>query len=133
LFAGEDTSFGGTALAQSLEPRVNWEQAALDQELQGYSWITPCPASAVAQLGGAAVMKESGAFWRADELPGGAVLLQVTERLGDYDLDAAGKMFDVLAPVLPAGRPEKPPGWPEDVPWLVIPVDAAQRRQAGRP
>lgn len=47
------------------------------------------------------------------------VLLQATERLGDYDLAAAGKVFEVLAPVLPDGLPEKPEEWPQDVPWLL--------------
>ena len=54
-----------------------------------------------------------------EEQPGGVVLLQATERLGDYDLAAAGKVFEVLAPVLPDGLPEKPEEWPQDVPWLL--------------
>jgi hypothetical protein len=133
LFAGEDTPWvGGTALTAGLEPRLRWEEASLERELQGYSWITLCPAGAAARLGGAAALKDSGAFWRADEQPDGAVLLQATERLGDYDLAAAAKVFDALAPELPAGLPEKPAEWPEDVPWLVIGEDAAWYRGPSR-
>lgn len=132
LFAGMETaSLGGTALADSLRPPLKWERAELERELLGYSWVTLCPGGAARLLGGAAALTESGAFWRVDEQPGGAVLLQATERLGDYDLAAARKVFDVLAPVLPDGVPEKPLDWPEDVPWLIIPEDAASHRTAG--
>jgi hypothetical protein len=132
LFAGEDTaSLGGTALADSLEPPLKWERAVLERELPGYSWITLCPEGATGRLGGAAALRQSAAFWRVDEQPGGAVLLQATERLGDYGLAAARKVFDALAPVLPEGVPGKPPEWPKDVPWLIIPEDAASRRTAG--
>lgn len=130
LFAGEDIPQGwGTALTAGLEPVLRWERAALERELQGYSWITLCPAGAVARCGGAAVLRDSGAFWRVEEQPGGAVLLQATERVGDYDLAAAGKVFDVLAPALPDGLPEKPVEWPDDVPWLVVAEDPAWRRE----
>jgi hypothetical protein len=80
------------------------------------------------RLGGAATLAASEAFWRADELPTSGVLVQATERLGEYDLDAARRVFEVLAPVLPAGLPKEPVGWPEEVPWLVIPEDAASHR-----
>ena len=78
------------------------------------------------------VLRDSGAFWRVDEQPNGAVLLQATERVGDYDLAAAGRVFDVLAPVLPPGLPQKPAEWPDDVPWLLVPEDASWRREADR-
>jgi hypothetical protein len=74
----------------------------------------------------------SEVFWRVEEQPVGVVLLQATERVGGCDL-AAVKVFDVLAPVLPDGLPQKPAEWPEDVPWLLIPEDAGWRREAGRP
>ena len=130
LFAGQDTArVGGTALRYSLEPRLLWEQAAVEQEreLQGYEWVTLVPAAA-ARLGGAAALRESGAFWRVDELPTGGVLVQATHRMEEYDLAAARRVWEVLAPVLPAGVPARPPDWPEDMPWLVIPEDAASRR-----
>jgi hypothetical protein len=129
LFAGQDIArVGGTALMHSLVPVPRWYEAAVEGELQGYSWVTLVPAGAVARLGGAAALTGSGAFWRADELPTGGVLVQATERLGEYGLAAARRVFEVLAPALPAGLPRKRPTWPSDVPWLVIPEDAATRR-----
>jgi hypothetical protein len=53
---------------------------------------------------------------------------RATERLGEYDLAAARKVFEVLAPVLPAGVPAKPASWSDDVPWLMVAEDAATRR-----
>jgi hypothetical protein len=133
LFAGEDTGTAhGTALRHGLTPLLHWDQVALtqerEQELQGYSWVTLVPAGAVARLGGAVVLTGSGAFWRVEELPTGGVLVQATERLGEYDLAAAHRVWEVLAPVLPAGVPRRPANWSDDVPWLVIPQDAASRR-----
>jgi hypothetical protein len=54
--------------------------------------------------------------------------VQATERVGDYDMAAARRVFEVLAPALPAGLPRKPMEWPEDLPWLVVPEDPATRR-----
>lgn len=109
------------------------ERAALERELQGYSWITLCPAGPAARLGGAAMLRDSGAFWRVEEQPDGAVLLQATEHVGDYGLAAAGKAFGVLAAELPDGLPEKPAEWPQDVPWLVVAEDPGWRREGRSP
>jgi len=132
LFGGEEVGRGGeTALADSLSPKLNWWEAALRWDLQGYSWITFCSAGVAERLGGAAALGASGAFYRVDEMPGGGVLLQATERAADYGIKQARKVFDVLAPVLPEGLPEKPANWSSDLPWLVIPEDSAWRSAAG--
>jgi hypothetical protein len=133
LFAGVDTgTIHGTALRAGLEPLLHWDQAAVEQEqgreLQGYSWVTLVPGWAAGRLGGAARLAASGAFWRLDEQPGGAVLVQATERVGEYDMAAARRVWEVLAPVLPAGVPARPANLPEDEPWLVVAEDAAARR-----
>jgi len=130
LFCGEEAGRGETALAASLVPKLNWWEAALRWDLQGYSWITFCPAGVAERLGGAVALGASGAFYRVDEMPGGGVLLQATERAADYGIKQARKVFDVLAPVLPEGLPEKPASWPSDLPWLVIPEDTAWRSAA---
>jgi hypothetical protein len=129
LFGGEEiAAMGGSALAYSLPPTLNWWEVALRCDMPGYSWISLCPAGAVARLGGAAALEASGAFHKVEKMPGGAVLLQVTERPADYGLCQARKVFDVLAPVLPEGMPEKPANWAEGLPWLVIPEDAARHQ-----
>ena len=133
LFAGAyQGTIHGTALRQGLEPVPSWIQVAVEQEqgreLQGYSWLTLVPAGPAGRLGGAARLAQSGAFWRLDEQPGGAVLAQATERVGDYDMAAARRVWEVLAPVLPAGVPARPIEMEDDEPWLVVEEDAASRR-----
>jgi hypothetical protein len=131
VFAGEDTgSMGMTALLHSVGPVVSWWDAVRRHELLGYSWITLCPPAAASRLGGAAALAASGAFFRVEEVTGGAVLLQVTERASGYGISEARRAFEVLAPALPAGLPRKPANWSEGVPWLVIPQDAASRHSS---
>lgn len=132
VFAGVDTgTIHGTALRAGLEPLLHRAQVLVEQEqgqeLQGYSWVTLVPAGAAGRLGGAAALAGSGAFWRVDEQPGGAVLVQATERVGEYDLAAARRVWEVLAPVLPAGVPARPNNLSDDEPWLVVTEDAASR------
>jgi hypothetical protein len=129
LFAGEDLTYHGSALTASLEPALHWDEAVLLQELPGYSWITLCRPGVTERLGGSAALAASGAFWRVDELPGEAVLLQATEHASDYGISQAKKVFEVLAPALPEGMPKKPANWSQDVPWLVVPEDAAAWRR----
>jgi hypothetical protein len=62
-----------------------------------------------------------------DETGDGSVLLQATEHAADYGITEARKAFEVLAPALPAGMPERPANWPADLPWLVIPENPARR------
>lgn len=127
LFGGEEVhAVGESALSYSLTPKLNWWEAVQRWDLPGYSWLTLCPVGVPERLGGAGALEASGAFWRVDELPGGAVLLRATERAADYGLGQARKIYDVLAPALPEGLPCKPPEWPQDLPWLVVPEDAAQ-------
>lgn len=77
--------------------------------LRGYSWVTVCPAELAARLGGAAALAGCGAFVRVEELPRGAVWLQATEDFAGYDEAAMRRVFEALAPVLPAGQPEPDP------------------------
>lgn len=100
VLAGEDTVVD-MELPFSGPPQLRWEEAMLERDLVGYSWITLCPAPAVARLGGVTSLRESGSFCRVDEVPGGGVLLQATERAEQYDQAAAEKVLWVLAPALP--------------------------------
>lgn len=88
--------------------RQSWIVHPNDQ-LRGYSWVTLVPGDLVGRLGGVEMLEDSGAFHLVSALPAGGVWLQATERLADYDLVAARKVFDVLRPVLIRGRPATPP------------------------
>jgi hypothetical protein len=103
VLAGEDLAVD-FELPFSGPPQLRWEEAVLERDLIGYSWITLCPPPAAARLGGVASLRDSGTFWQVDELPGGAALLQVTERADQYDQVAAEKAFEALAPALPAAK-----------------------------
>ncbi|MBM2620354.1 hypothetical protein JIG36_33070 [Actinoplanes sp. LDG1-06] len=84
-----------------------WATAAgtARRQLRGYAWLTVVPSSLVPQVGGAAGLRSSGAFWAVEELPGGAVLLRATEHFGDYRDAEAARVLDVLRPVLPSDTP----------------------------
>jgi hypothetical protein len=88
--------------------RQSWVVHPKDQ-LRGYSWVTLVPGNLVGRLGGVEMLEGSGAFHLVSALPAGGVWLQATERLADYDLVAARKVFDVLRPVLIRGMPATPP------------------------
>ncbi len=128
MFAGEDVNSGGPALERSLFPARPWWDVARSGHLEGYAWLTLCPAGLAGRVGGAAGLAATGAFSSVQELPGGAVLAQATERAGEYGMEQARAVFCALAPVLPAGLPEQPANWPDGVPWLVVPEDAAAWR-----
>lgn len=111
LFCGEEAGRGETALAASLAPKLNWFEAALRWDLPGYSWITFCPAGVAERLGGAAALGASGAFYRVDEMPGGGVLLQATERAADYGIKQAARCSTCSLPSCLRGcRKSRPAG-----------------------
>lgn len=95
-------------------------------ELRGYSWITLVPPELVGRLGGIGRLRESGAFHAVDELACGAAWLQATAEPGDYDDEAARRVFDVLAPVLIPGKARRPPG--RSQPPLAYGVNAGEYR-----
>jgi hypothetical protein len=69
--------------------------------LRGYSWMTVCASELVDRLGGVGALVESGAFWKVRVFDSGAVWLQATDHLNDYNSTAMERVFTVLAPVLP--------------------------------
>lgn len=74
--------------------------------LRGYPWVTVCAPEIAARLGGPDMLRASGAFHEVWELPTGAVWLQATERLTDYEGQALHRVFRTVAPVLPPGKPK---------------------------
>ncbi|WP_300678605.1 hypothetical protein [Nocardioides sp.] len=72
--------------------------------LRGYSWVTIVGASAMERIGGIEALRSSGAFVSVDEVGFGSVMVQATERLSDYDEEAVRRVFEALAPALPAGK-----------------------------
>ncbi|HWG15896.1 MAG TPA: hypothetical protein VG268_21740 [Streptosporangiaceae bacterium] len=74
--------------------------------LRGYSWVTIAAARLAARLGGAGALTASGCLDEVSVLPGGQVFLRATPVLAEYEGAAVRRVFGVLAPVLPAGRPD---------------------------
>ncbi|MET7981689.1 MULTISPECIES: hypothetical protein [unclassified Streptomyces] len=93
--------------------------------LRGYAWVTICPTELAAQLGGAAVLEDSGAFHRVLPLRAGGVLLQASSTMAGYTDQAMERVFEVLAPVLPPGEPSPDPAYPY---MRFVPRDAATVR-----
>lgn len=91
-------------------PRHSVEQAR--SLLRGYSWITVCPAELCQRLGGVTEISASGVFFRVVPLSSGGAVLQATETLAGFSDDAMRAIFQVLAPVLPAGTPRFDPAHP---------------------
>lgn len=70
--------------------------------------MTVTSAGVLQRLGGIDAVRTSGAFASAVELPSGGAVLQATPRLSEYEGDAVRRVFEALAPVLPADPP-----WPD--------------------
>src|SRR5260370_1307348 len=72
MFAGEDVNSGGPALERSLFPARPWWDVARSGHLEGYAWLTLCPAGLAGRVGGAAGLAAAGPFPPVQELPGSA-------------------------------------------------------------
>lgn len=93
-----------------LEKAIGLHKIHLDDgRLRGYSWVTVLGPTAAHTLGGVDGLRDSGAFCEVRALPSGAVLAQATPTPEEYTPDRVRKVFEVLAPVLPAGMPSIPP------------------------
>jgi len=60
-------------------------------------------------LGGAEALQGNGAFHEVSRLAGGGYWLQATDLWSQYGPAQARRVFEVLRPVLPAGRPSVGP------------------------
>jgi hypothetical protein len=86
--------------------------------LRGYSWVTVVPAELVSRLGGADLLERSRVVAEVRRLRAGGVLVRATGTPDGYDDAAVRRVFDLVRPVLPPGRPWPLPGFP--VPPLVF-------------
>jgi hypothetical protein len=79
------------------------------------------------ELGGVEALRATGAFAEVTQLAAGGYWLLARPTYGEYDMTAAEKVFQVVAPKLPAGRPIGLTGTPERYgpPALLVDQDAA--------
>jgi hypothetical protein len=75
------------------------------QFLRGYGWLTLLTQALCEQLGGAAALASSGAVARVHSLPNGAVVLQATDRIEEYDSIRAELLWSTVSAVLRPGQP----------------------------
>jgi hypothetical protein len=73
--------------------------------LRGYSWLTIVPSELAGKLGGAAGLRDAGAFAEVRELTAGGVWLRATDTFEGWTLDTARPVFRALAPILRPGVP----------------------------
>jgi hypothetical protein len=104
-----DSFYGQTAVEHTIKPLYQWPWyqclPTSRQALRGYDWLTICPQELAGRLGGAEVLRGTGAFHEVAPLRGGGVWLLATADYRDYDEAAMDRVFRALAPVLPAGTP----------------------------
>jgi hypothetical protein len=74
----------------------------------GYGWLTVLAEELGERLGGLEVLRASGAFVQVDRLASGGFWLLATRTWDEYGWPEAEGLFEVVAPVLPPGRPEVP-------------------------
>jgi hypothetical protein len=94
--------------------------------LRGYAWLTIVPSDLAAKLGGAAGLRDTGAFAEVRELTAGGVWLRATDTFEGWTLDTARPVFRALAPILRPGVPfDMPPALGEPPLVLVMEDPAA--------
>jgi hypothetical protein len=98
-----------------------------EAELRGYDWLTIVPESLGQKLGGRQHFESSGAFIEVVHLDRGGYFLLATPTFADYDIGAAEKVFDAVAPRLREGMPYEPD--PHRAPTYIVMRDAAEYRQ----
>lgn len=76
-----------------------------DSVLRGYSWMTVVSPGILEHLGGAAPLRDSGAFATVVELPNGGAVLKATQLLSDYEDMKVRRVFEALGPALPDMAP----------------------------
>ena len=108
----QDLSFERANLDIALHRRLRKSLRESRDCLRGYAWVTACPQELIERLGGYETLIASSAFHRVLPLQAGGALLQASETLTEYSDEVMGKVFEVLAPVLPVGAPRPDPAHP---------------------
>lgn len=109
--AGDQPNADTTALEYALDLPYSWPDKNIPNSrdlLRGYSWLTLLPQELAVRLGGAAQLRETGAFSDVHEIGTGSLLLQATRNLEEFQPPVVGKVFSALAPVLLPGVPCEP-------------------------
>lgn len=101
--------------------------AETEAELRGYDWVTIVPQSLGERLGGTKYFEASGAFTEVTHLDRGGYFLLATPHFADYDMTAAEKVFEAVAPLLREGTPRE--ANPLRAPSFIVMRDAADYRQ----
>jgi hypothetical protein len=99
------TSIHRSPLEEALALIPDDELVISGRRLRGYGWLTVCSQQIGDELGGLEALRATGAFAEADRLANGGYWLLATPRFEQYDLAAAERIFQVLAPKLPTGKP----------------------------
>ncbi|MET8282935.1 hypothetical protein [Micromonospora sp. NPDC005174] len=74
--------------------------------LRNYGWLTVLSDEMAERVGGADRLRVSGAFVEVEPLAAGGWWLLATKTWDEYGPEQANRLFELLAPALPAGRPE---------------------------
>ncbi|WP_432990988.1 hypothetical protein [Dactylosporangium sp. CA-233914] len=83
--------------------------------LRSYAWVTILPEEIGERLGGLDALRASGAFVEVDHLAGGGYWCRATQAPEEFDQAAAERVFTVVAPALPPGRPDRGHVYPPNV------------------
>lgn len=101
---------GRTALEEALALLPSETVPRSGEVLRSYGWLTIAAEELGQRLGGLEALRDSGAFYEVEHLANGGYWLRATERWEEYGRPEAERLFEVLAPVLPPGRPQRPRG-----------------------
>ncbi|MEW1892309.1 hypothetical protein [Streptomyces sp. NPDC085659] len=115
-----------TNLDVALRRKVAKSMSSGRNALRGYAWVTIVPQELMERLGGCAELESSGAFFKVFPLPGGGGVLQASETLSNYTDEAMLRIFEAFAPVLPIGKPNYHPAYPEN---RFVPYDVWEVRE----
>ncbi|GIF18172.1 hypothetical protein Ate02nite_09020 [Paractinoplanes tereljensis] len=74
--------------------------------LRNYGWLTVLSDEMTERVGGLHRLRSSGAFVEVEPLAAGGTWLVATDTWDEYGPEQANRLFELLAPVLPPGRPQ---------------------------
>jgi hypothetical protein len=98
-----------TPMTTPLELALNRYAGAVEEAgvfLRNYGWLTILSDEMADRLGGFARLRDSGAFVEAERLAHGSCWLLATQTWEEYGMEQANQLFELLAPLLPPGKPQ---------------------------